>query len=114
MATLTSHVLDSVQGGHAANVRIELEQVLDGVRTTLFDVVASEEGRISENVDVKSGARYELTFHSAAYFRARGTHPDGRQIIEEVVIRLAMPDPDERYHIPMMMAPHAYSLWWSE
>jgi len=114
MANITSHVLDSVAGGHAAGIRIRLDEVVGGVRSELFDVIANEEGRINEMVTASPDSQYELTFFAADYFRARGTHPDGRQIIEEVVVRLTMPDPDQRYHIPMMMAPHAYSLWWSE
>ncbi len=114
MAKLTSHVLDSVQGNHAAGIRISLVEISDIGRAVVFDVNADEQGRIDQTVAVNGDARYELNFYAADYFRKKGTHPDGRQIIEEVVIRLSMPDPDERYHIPMMMAPHAYSLWWSE
>jgi len=114
MATITSHVLDSIEGDHAAGIRISMVEISDDFRAVVFDVTANEQGRIEETVTVKAGARYELNFHAADYFRAKGTHPDGRQIIDEVVIRMSMPDPDERYHIPMMMAPHAYSLWWSK
>ena len=36
-----------------------------------------------------------------------------KQILKEVVIRFAMPDPTGSYHIPLMLAPNSYSVWWS-
>ena len=56
---------------------------------------------------------YEMVIQSGAYFAANGLAGAGRQIVKEIVIRFAMPDPEGSYHIPLMIAPHSYSVWWS-
>ena len=108
MATISSHVLDSVSGDHAKHIRIACFALTGGVRRKLFDVVANEQGRIAEEVavDTSTDTTYELVFHTADYFGSK-------QTINEVVVRFMIDDPIGRTHIPMMLAPHAYSIWWS-
>jgi 5-hydroxyisourate hydrolase len=38
---------------------------------------------------------------------------NGMHILDEIVIRFAMPDADAKYHIPIIMSPNSYSCWWS-
>ena len=54
MAIISSHVLDSVIGDHAAAIKIGCFRVNDtaGTRTSLFEVIANNEGRIAETVEV--------------------------------------------------------------
>ncbi len=112
MATISSHVLDSVVGDHARAIAIDCIRVSD--RSVLFSSIANREGRISETVAIEPSAEYELVFHTAAYFADRHPLPsDGGQILNCVVVRLQMPDPDGKYHIPVMISPHSYNIWWS-
>jgi 5-hydroxyisourate hydrolase len=112
MATISSHVLDSVVGDHARAIAIDCIRVSD--RHTLFSSIANEEGRISEQVEIEPDTEYELVFHTAAYFANRSKLPsDGGQILNSVVVRLQMPDPQGKYHIPVMISPHSYNIWWS-
>ncbi len=117
MATISSHVLDAVIGSHAAGIRVQCFRRNSPTEAALvFDVHANEQGRISETVEIPTGnpsADYELVFYSRDYFLNKHLPDDGFQIMEVVVIRLSLPDPAEKYHIPMMLAPHSYSVWWS-
>ena len=125
MATLSSHVLDSVVGDHAKGIRIECYRIDDGTRIQIFDVVGNEQGRIVEEIEVgaisaestnspqSNSPQYELIFHTAAYWAAQPATPEARQIIDEVVVRFTIPAPDEKIHIPLVLSPHSYSLWWS-
>lgn len=117
MATISSHVLDSVAGDHAAGIRVEcLKRLATGEQTQVFDVIASEQGRISEVVEISSSAKdeqYELVFHSKSYFSQKSANTESAQILECVVIRLSLVDPNGSYHVPIMLAPHSYSVWWS-
>ncbi|MFT4729199.1 MAG: 5-hydroxyisourate hydrolase [Granulosicoccus sp.] len=117
MATISSHVLDSVAGDHAAGIRVEcIKRLATGEQTHVFDVVASEQGRISEEVEISPSAKdeqYELVFHSKSYFDKKSSAAESAQILECVVIRLTLVDPDGGYHVPIMLAPHSYSVWWS-
>ena len=115
MATVSSHILDSVSGRSAAGIRSQLFQLVsDTERRLVFDVAADKEGRIAEAVaidDDNIGCEFELVFHGAEYFKAQGL--DSESMVRTVVIRFNMIDDQQRYHLPVMLAPHSYSTWWS-
>ena len=117
MATLSSHVLDSVTGSHASGIRVRCHQLHDsGSRSEIFDVKAGIDGRIAETFRAESAAEgyeYELVFYSKDYYMSQQQPDDGYQIMNTVVVRLSLPDPDTAYHVPLMLAPHSYSVWWS-
>ena len=117
MATISSHVLDSVIGTHAAGIRIAcFQRDTSGNTTLVFDKLADEQGRIKESVQWSASepqAGYELVFHSAEYYGALQLPDDGYQIMRTVVLRLDLPDAKANYHVPLMLSPHSYSVWWS-
>ena len=113
MASVSSHVLDSVHGTHAAGIRCLLWRIDGESREQVFDVSADGEGRIAEEVDLVAGAgtaEFELVLRAADYFSGLGVEVRG--CVREVVLRFAM-DEDRRYHLPVMLAPNSYSTWWS-
>ncbi len=118
MAILSSHTLNSVDGSHAGGIEVELYRIeADGRREKLLEARTDEGGRFSQSLALRPGdeaCQYEMVLHAGAYFAARRTTADAGQIVRDVVIRFAMPDPDARYHIPMMLAPNSYSVWWSQ
>ena len=111
MAVVSSHILDSVSGASAAGIRCELFRLQgDSSKQVVFDVIADAEGRISESVvvdDSDIGGEFELVMHAAGYFGAE------KAVVPAVVIRFVIDDADKRYHLPVMLAPHSYSTWWS-
>lgn len=115
MATVSSHILDSVSGDHATGVRCQLFRLnKETDRQLVFDVKADDEGRISESVEIEKAnreAKFELVIHNAAYFSMQSI--DGDSMVETIVIRFAMNDKHKRYHLPVMLSPHSYSTWWS-
>ena len=114
MATVSSHILDSVSGKSAAGIRSQLFR-LDGTgKHMLFDVAADHEGRIAENVeidDTSRGCEFELVFHGGDYFASHSLAVDS--MVRTVVIRFTMDDDSKRYHLPVLLSPHSYSTWWS-
>ncbi len=111
MARVSSHILDSVAGTHAAGIRCELFR-LGPERCRIFDVSADTEGRVAETVKLGEPGEFELVIHAADYFAARGI---GRPTtLTAVVLRFSMDDDTRRYHLPVMLAPHSYSTWWSD
>ena len=114
MAKISSHVLDSIIGDHAKGILIACFRIEGDKRTAVFSVIANEEGRIVEAVEGHSaGDMYELVFKSADYFASQPNTPPSRQLMNEIVVRFTIPEQDERVHIPIMLSPHAYSVWWS-
>jgi len=119
MATVSSHILDSVVGDHARGIRVQLFRLSESAdKEPVFDTHADQDGRIAEEVNVDRSSEYELVFHSAAYFARRADYcnplpADGRQIIRVVVVRLTLPDAATKYHLPLVLSPHSYTIWWS-
>lgn len=117
MATISSHILDSVIGTHADGIRVECyRRNKDGQNEKVFDVKASEEGRISELVEFSGSqmpVEFELVFYSADYYKDMNLPDDGFQVVNTIVVRMTLPDPEEKYHLPIMLSPHSYSAWWS-
>ena len=115
MATLTSHTLNSVDGSHAGGIAVELIEIAnDGTRKSIFSDNTDEGGRLSRDINSPDdSAIYELVFRTGEYFEALLIPRDGPQISNEVVIRFEMKDPDGSYHIPLMLSPNSYSVWWS-
>ncbi|WP_282610897.1 hydroxyisourate hydrolase [Pelagibius sp. Alg239-R121] len=117
MAVVSSHTLNSVNGTHAGGIAVGLYRLAaNGERTAVFQTAMDEGGRLSETVNLSAEdgqAQFELVFQTGAYFALQSLPQDGLQIMKEVVIRFTMPDPDARYHIPLMLSPNSYSVWWS-
>ena len=111
MATISSHILDSVSGKSAAGIRCQLVQLTPvEQKQVVFDVIADHEGRISETLvieEISLGDEYELVMHAAEYFGV------DTAVVPVVVIRFIINDAERRYHLPVMLSPHSYSTWWS-
>ena len=98
MATVSTHLLDSVNGTHAAGVRSQLFRVEgDAGRQLLFDVETDAEGRIAESVELAgdAGAEFELVFHVRDYFAAHG----------QEVLSYEHPFGDRSYHARLGLQP---------
>lgn len=115
MATVSSHILDSVKGSSAAGIRVELFSLKgDSNRKKIFDIDADGEGRINQTVDIPDATgdcEYELVFHSADFFASQSLPAEENPVMKTVVIRFSMSDNEHRYHLPMMLSPHSYSVW---
>ncbi len=115
MAVLSTHILDSVSGNSAKNVRVQLFRLLgDFEKELVFDTRTNQEGRLCETFESGSATaeEYELVFHSGDYLgqqKIQETNP----LMDSVVIRLNIRNFERRYHIPLLIAPHNYTVWWS-
>ncbi len=115
MAILSTHTLDSVSGNSATNVRVQLFRLLeDCKRELVFDTRTNQEGRLSETFESGGAAAedYELIFHSGDYLGEQNLQ-EVNPVMDSVVIRLNVSDFERRYHIPLLIAPHNYTVWWS-
>lgn len=115
MATVSSHILDSISGKSAVGIRSQLFELVNAAeRHLVFDINADHEGRIVESVEINDanrGREFELVFHTSDYFSGQSVACDS--MVRSVVIRFAMDDDQKRYHLPVMLSPHSYSIWWS-
>lgn len=107
MSAVTTHVLDTALGRPGRGVPVRLER-LDAGPALLAEAATDDDGRVR---DLGPGrlepGRYRLVFGTAAYHAATGQ--DG--FFPEVVITFALTDPDQHYHVPLLLSPFAYSTY---
>lgn len=110
MAVVSSHTLNGVDGSHAGGIAVRLVNLITG--EALFDTKMDAHGRLMQDIDdPDADALYEMVFETGVYWDACVAQTHGARIMNEVVVRFSMPDPEGRYHIPLILSPHGYSLW---
>ena len=105
---ISTHVLDAALGLPAVGVAVELE-CPDGRRRR---EVTDDDGRIAELapadlVGAEAGGTYRLRFDTGAYWTATGRAGFYPEVVVTVVL-----DPDRpHHHVPLLLAPYAYSTY---
>jgi 5-hydroxyisourate hydrolase len=100
VSTLSTHVLDTATGRPAEGVAIRLES-RDG--ELLGEGVTDADGRVGAigPEQLERGA-YVLRFDTGLY--VDGFYP-------EVVVVFTVADPDQHYHVPLLLSPYGYSTY---
>ncbi len=105
---LTTHVLDTMNGRPAAGMRATLARLDGERRVALASVITNEDGRVDgpllDGADFVAGT-YELTFDVGSYFGKDGG------FLGIVPVRFTVTDPESHYHVPLLVAPFAYSTY---
>lgn len=114
MAGLSTHVLDTAQGGPAAGVRIELFEIVDGERQSVCETVTNNEGRTDTPLlsgDQMRAGVFEILFHVGAYFAGQSAAAPGPGFLDEVPVRFTIADPSQHYHVPLLASPWSYTTY---
>jgi 5-hydroxyisourate hydrolase len=115
MGHLTTHVLDTVAGLPAADVRIDLHELpASGGPSLLSTVRTGKDGRCAGPLiagDAFRAGRYSLTFYVGDYFRGRGIALPEPAFIDDAVIRIGVAHADQHYHVPLLASPWSYSVY---
>ena len=113
MAKLSTHILDTVHGGPAANVAFELF-AMDPAPRLLLAAHTNADGRtdapLLKDADVKRG-RYRLVFHIGDYFRARGMQLPDPAFLDVVNIDFGIAEDGGSYHVPLVCSPWTFSTY---
>jgi 5-hydroxyisourate hydrolase len=100
---ISTHVLDAALGCPAADVPVALTTP-DGVEHT---ATTDADGRVTELVSELMAGPHALRFDTGAYFAATGQ----RGFYPEVVIMFEVATGRDHYHVPLLLAPYAYSTY---
>ena len=114
MSLISSHTLNGVDGTHAGHIPVRLIRVAS--QKILFETQMDAGGRLSQSIDsgaIEQNGTYELVFETTAYWKSRELPRHGAQIMDQIVIRFSMPNPDGKYHIPVIISPNSCSVWLS-
>ncbi len=112
MGRLTTHILDTTQGGPAAGVAIRLFMLGDR-REQVSAATTNSDGRTQQALldgDSMVTGTYELEFDIGDYFRGNDIAVDDPAFLDTVVIRFSIKS-DEHYHVPLLCSPWSYSTY---
>ena len=112
MTKLTTHCLDTFSGKPAKGVKVDVYFV-SGKREKLNTIVLNNDGRtdipLVEGSSFKEG-KYELVFFVGDYFKTVTNLPK-TPFLDEVVIKFGISNPNEHYHVPLLVSPWSYSTY---
>jgi 2-oxo-4-hydroxy-4-carboxy-5-ureidoimidazoline decarboxylase len=103
---LSTHVLDVSCGGPAAGLAVTLRQEGRVIAETITDSDGRTGAHLLPPGPLRQG-RYELRFDTSAYFAAKNADT----LYETIPIPFRITESEARYHIPLLLAPFAYSTY---
>ncbi|MFT4241726.1 MAG: hydroxyisourate hydrolase [Acidovorax sp.] len=111
---LSTHVLDTMHGGPAVGMAVDL-YATDGDQATLLKaLVLNHDGRtdapLFDNATLRPGT-YRLTFGVGAYFKARGVQLPEPNFLDRVSLDFGVAHADQHYHVPLLVSPWSYATY---
>jgi len=105
ISPITTHVLDTAKGCPAANVPVTLEYLNNSNWEIVAKGTTDNDGRIMDwmDDDAQKG-EYRITFATTAYHDNKGFFPS-------VAINFNVENPDQHYHVPLLLSPFSYSTY---
>ena len=114
MGKLSTHVLDTVHGGPAPNVLIELYSMDTTGPKLLVTTRTNADGRtdapLLKDAEVKRG-RYRLIFHVGEHFKNTGMTLPDPPFVDVVPIDFGIAEDGGNYHVPLVCSPWTYSTY---
>jgi len=104
MSRVSTHILDTSTGRPASGVAVELSRDSVVVASGLTDA----DGRVAELWQgVLEVGTYRMRFAVGEYFRQMGRET----FFPGVVIEFSVVDPEQHYHVPLLLSPFGYSTY---
>ncbi|SON56749.1 Uric acid degradation bifunctional protein [Hartmannibacter diazotrophicus] len=110
---LSTHVLDTVRAAPAAGIGIELwKRLPSGNMECLATHQTDQQGQFATNGDwpVEAGD-YEWHFDTPTYFARQGYATVERTYLGKVRIAFSVWNPEEHYHVPLLLTPGSYTTY---
>jgi len=122
---LTVHVLDTANGIPAANMKIALQRLSPDPKD-LGVFMTNSDGRLDVGPALEAEGRrrsrqsltedmqvgvYEWTFYAGDYFASQGTFTTGTPFLDTIPIRFGIDNPDDHYHVPLLVSPWSFSTY---
>ena len=111
MAILSTHLLNSIDGTHASDVEIIIYKVNNNKKVLFLEDKTDNAGRMLKEFELMKEdceSDYEMIINSGKYFKS------SNEIINSICVKFKMKDPLKKYHIPLIISPNGYSIWWSK
>ena len=112
MTKLTTHCLDTFSGKPAKGVKVDV-YLASAKREKLNSTILNDNGRsdkpLLQGSNFKEG-QYELVFFVGDYFKNITDLPK-TPFLTEVIIKFGISNPNEHYHVPLLVSPWSYSTY---
>ncbi|XP_078600741.1 5-hydroxyisourate hydrolase-like isoform X3 [Branchiostoma floridae x Branchiostoma japonicum] len=108
---LTTHVLDTSLGRPAAEVPIKLYRTGERLGEEWSQVSSGQtnsDGRCNNLLNTLEAGVYKITFDTATYFNKNGIR---QYFYPYVDIVFEVQDPNQHYHVPLLLNPFGYSTY---
>jgi 5-hydroxyisourate hydrolase len=106
--SLSTHVLDTSTGTPAEGIAVTLVHLVGEMRIDVASDATNADGRIASPFGGElSPGWYELTFAAGKYFAKTGTP----SFYDEIPVRFRIDAGAKHYHVPLLLAPWAYSTY---
>ncbi len=109
MSPITTHILDTAVGKPAAGVYVTLERIEGEVSVAIGTGTTDDDGRIKTLLEENAltAGTYQLTFFVGEYLAAAGRET----FYPRVPVIFEVKNPDEHYHVPLLLNPFGYSTY---
>ena len=105
MSPITTHVLDTAKGCPAANIPVTLEYLNNSNWVIVAKGTTDNDGRIMDWMDGDAqNGEYRITFTTSSYHNNKGFFPS-------VSINFNVENPEQHYHVPLLLSPFSYSTY---
>ena len=106
---ITTHVLDIARGAPAEGITVILELRQASAWAPMGRGTTDENGRVTTLTDGSlTPGTYRLTFDIGSFHREQGLSVS---FFPEVKITFNVRDPDEHFHLPLLLSPFGYSTY---
>jgi 2-oxo-4-hydroxy-4-carboxy-5-ureidoimidazoline decarboxylase len=97
-------------------MRIHLYRLTPPSKTLIREFATNSDGRLDGGPALLGGTQftvgiYEFTFYTAEYFASKGNFTSGTPFLDEIPIRFGIDNPDDHYHVPLLVSPWSYSTY---
>ncbi|TXC91519.1 hydroxyisourate hydrolase [Metabacillus litoralis] len=107
--TLSTHVLNTVNGIPAKEMIIELWKVNDDDHIFLTKMETNSDGRVPP-LELNVAGIYELVFYVGDYFKESETSTEP-MFLDLVPIRFGVELGKGNYHVPLLVSPWSYQTY---
>jgi 5-hydroxyisourate hydrolase len=101
---ITTHVLDIARGAPAARLPVQLDLFISGQGwREVGHGLTSEDGRVLDFGEAPVDGVYRMMFDVAAYM-PNAFYPS-------IAVTFEVRNPNDRYHMPLLLSPYGYSTY---
>ena len=108
MTTVSTHILDTARGRPAEGVPVTLDVLDDGAWQRFGRAVTGPDGRVTSLPRV--GAEGALSCRLVFTVREYLVRTHGAAFFPEITVVFEA-EPDEHYHVPLLLAPFGYTTY---